>query len=1068
MSDLDKIWHAIWHGIGTMPKGDYHVGEHAGDISKVHIVLTSFYLQENSTNALGHYFVRGTKLIASIFCCCGKIMCLSRLKFISHLAVNMDWLGPAVSNQPFMCLWVILLTVSSSNGSFEQFLVKVPLKSTDVIWMEGVCYRWKSGLFREAMPPFLNFCAVLPIAPSQTVLHPYILPMLHLPCLQFWMSLRIVIQAVTQRKSPLRLFRHRLSGADPVVCRLQHISLGSPSLIPLDWGSVRSAIKALRDVEVLVMKRLIDSLLVNTEVDFPVVPDRLNHHRPGHLPRRHRLCVPDVKGEVGCSPLLQPPFPCRDPEEAMRKSWSDVPHGIHVAEYPLPVPGSSSLMPEEEERPVEDDVFRPRRRSLDSDKLPPSVPVSSCRPRGSSFSSTRDWRDWDSPSPQFDGVCSSGSVQEDTQNPAPSPDAETSDESPSGSGRQPPAPRTPSKATSIPKIIQKSQLPKDAFLSRQQMQSRMKTVRFTKAGMVEEKLDRVFHGGPPSITGFDLAPFEVEEVLNVLRSDIRIQPPWQRRRRGTSNKEKSNDRASSNALKSMEQNCNPLNKSEEPMSSVCDTIPSKSSSEGVLTPQCDDLSVVERKTPSPPPRTFQHPSPSSAGYRMTKPSLQLDKCGASCHHPPLVFRSPDRPTARALKFEHKPEPQVCHSPHSSSPTSQNSSPLPPSDISSSPCSSAVECLGSQSHKSPLLVDHFQRSVPSVSDQLQFRRSLDGAASLVFHRRTGLPLTSSPAPKRKGKAFDFDAGINSVTAIKNALFAVNIKDEEDADVETSLETSLVDSPESFSNNSPGEFNTDISSIRSSRPTSLSPQSFRNVSLIPLTKDITLPPPLSPTEEEKSVKISHSCPPSPPSHLSPLPSSPATSNLLGSFEESVLNGRIEPISTVHGFKADIGASGSFCPSHLTQPVSVFFYSLEGNSSPYLAHINLGKKGYRVPRSGTIQVTLFNPHGTVVKMFVILYDLNDMPPSSKTFLRQRTLYMPVGETDLSSESRKWLRYLIHLRFCTSKSGHLYLHTDIRMIVFRKSDLDTAVSLETDGKTHELRSFTRGPTDPKYSPKR
>ena len=84
----------------------------------------------------------------------------------------------------------------------------------------------------------------------------------------------------------------------------------------------------------------------------------------------------------------------------------------------------------------------------------------------------------------------------------------------------------------------------------------------------------------------------------------------------------------------------------------------------------------------------------------------------------------------------------------------------------------------------------------------------------------------------------------------------------------------------------------------------------------------------------------------------------------------------------------------------------------------HVNLGKKGYRVPDKGTIQLTLFNPLGTVVKMFVVMYDLTDMPPNSQTFLRQRTLYMPAedarggGESDDTAESRKWLRYLIHLR--------------------------------------------------------
>ena len=52
--------------------------------------------------------------------------------------------------------------------------------------------------------------------------------------------------------------------------------------------------------------------------------------------------------------------------------------------------------------------------------------------------------------------------------------------------------------------------------------------------------------------------------------------------------------------------------------------------------------------------------------------------------------------------------------------------------------------------------------------------------------------------------------------------------------------------------------------------------------------------------------------------------------------MLNGRLEPNSTVEGFTAEIGASGSFQPKHKTLPVTVFFYTLCDNaaySSPYL---------------------------------------------------------------------------------------------------------------------------------------
>ncbi|KAK2717964.1 hypothetical protein QYM36_006673 [Artemia franciscana] len=143
--------------------------------------------------------------------------------------------------------------------------------------------------------------------------------------------------------------------------------------------------------------------------------------------------------------------------------------------------------------------------------------------------------------------------------------------------------------------------------------------------------------------------------------------------------------------------------------------------------------------------------------------------------------------------------------------------------------------------------------------------------------------------------------------------------------------------------------------------------------------------------------------------------ASTSLLGTFEESMLNGRLEPTATVEGFRAELGASGAFCPAHKKFPVSVFFYALTNEldgSSPYLGHINLGEKGYQVPKEGTIQLTLFNPQGTVVKMFVILYNLSEMSPNSRTFLRQRTYYMPRSAGEHHQDVSKWLRYLVHLR--------------------------------------------------------
>ncbi|XP_067003329.2 atos homolog protein A isoform X2 [Anabrus simplex] len=322
------------------------------------------------------------------------------------------------------------------------------------------------------------------------------------------------------------------------------------------------------------------------------------------------------------------------------------------------------------------------------------------------------------------------------------------------------------------------------------------------------------------------------------------------------------------------------------------------------------------------------------------------------------------------------------------------------------------------------VSSSERPVPSALDKAKFRRSLGSAASMVFHSRTGLPLTSSPAPVRRGTScFDFDSSLNSVSAIRSALF--------ESSTGTVLEDSL-------------SLSSDDTESDGSARSPCSPGAglvFPAIGYIPWATYCY--------------------------NLSP------SASLLGSFEESVLNGRLEPVSTVQGFTADLGASGSFCPRHLVLPVTVFFYTLGDNdkvSTPYLGHINLGKKGYCVPRSGTIQVTLFNPLGTVVKMFVVMYDLTDMPANSQTFLRQRTLYMPANPSSSDGQPdnpQKYLRYLIHLRFLSSKSGRIFLHTDIRMIIFRKSDFDTATAHGLD-MSYELRSFTHGPTNPKFSPRK
>ncbi|CAF1135377.1 unnamed protein product [Adineta ricciae] len=96
--------------------------------------------------------------------------------------------------------------------------------------------------------------------------------------------------------------------------------------------------------------------------------------------------------------------------------------------------------------------------------------------------------------------------------------------------------------------------------------------------------------------------------------------------------------------------------------------------------------------------------------------------------------------------------------------------------------------------------------------------------------------------------------------------------------------------------------------------------------------------------------------------------------------------------------------------------------------------------------------------------------MPPDHRTFIRQRIVLMPENTGDdtkadqtsssSSSSSKGSLRYLAHIRFVTSQTGKLYMHSDIRLIFARnKLDYDD----RTAGGKAQLVTLTDIPT-PKY----
>ncbi|CAH8502325.1 unnamed protein product [Schistosoma rodhaini] len=522
----------------------------------------------------------------------------------------------------------------------------------------------------------------------------------------------------------------------------------------------------------------------------------------------------------------------------------------------------------------------------------------------------------------------------------------------------------------------------------------------------------------------------------------------------------------------------------------------------------------------------------------------------------------------------------------------------------------------------------------------------------FNRRTGLPLQSSPVPLKRSTSgkFDFDLSLNRMKASRSSICMVynhNLQNSSDINTDHSKEPSsgvdVLKSDKKFSSatvptdnnssdnneNSSHKSNQTMTSFRR-RPSSLrftsqyQEQSYeRNTISTSIAGSSNNRHTLAGARrrnypiEMNSTELSCSAPPSggrsfqPHKNITnrlantmactPVPHG-SSQHLLVNFEESMLNGRIHPVGQVEGFSIELGASGSFYPNHIRLPMKAYFFNLSDDNapSPYLGYADLkqlpNNKGYHIPKKGSIQLTLFNPTGLVVKMFVIVYDLADMPPNCQTFLRQRTVYMPIQQqqhhhqfdssqmisnqmmnttqstssncplhkpsykltpcqttthtqmnhsdcnnslitpsgsvntssnctidhlwnissksftepstpflsfssqsssscscssiasicslssygsqsavnnnntthtTGISLNTRNelpaYLRYLVHLRFHTTRSGKLYLHTDLRLIFSRdKFEFDPRIA------TYELRSFIDAPSNPRYSPKK
>ncbi|GAB7359133.1 hypothetical protein MBLNU230_g5200t1 [Neophaeotheca triangularis] len=272
------------------------------------------------------------------------------------------------------------------------------------------------------------------------------------------------------------------------------------------------------------------------------------------------------------------------------------------------------------------------------------------------------------------------------------------------------------------------------------------------------------------------------------------------------------------------------------------------------------------------------------------------------------------------------------------------------------------------------------------------------------------------------------------------------------------------------------------------------------------------------------------PQSPSAKARRPSLSDGPRMVGSYEESILRGRMSTTpSKPLNFVAQIGVLGKGncksnlkCPKHVTVPFPAVFFSYgspdegptAGQPSPYVGNVDLENNlenqepspekrnkrvtnirspsgsrstsrtrdesqpsdsqarlrrkakqkrrssspkappggSYRIPQCGQLQIIIKNPNKTAVKLFLVPYDLSDMEPGQKTFIRQRSysagpiIDMPLatrknlgtdrpeaaisagGEED--PRDRPMLRYLIHLHICSPSKGRFYLYKTVRVV--------------------------------------
>jgi hypothetical protein len=184
---------------------------------------------------------------------------------------------------------------------------------------------------------------------------------------------------------------------------------------------------------------------------------------------------------------------------------------------------------------------------------------------------------------------------------------------------------------------------------------------------------------------------------------------------------------------------------------------------------------------------------------------------------------------------------------------------------------------------------------------------------------------------------------------------------------------------------------------------------------------------------------------------------------------------PYSKPFPFTASIGAiaasdssAGPKCPRHMHLPFDAVYYRTGDGSegSPYVGTVDIegyysslaftnpedGSEmpsfpGYRIPPKGQVQIVIKNGTSTALKVFLIPYDLEEMPAATKTFLRQKSY------SKVAPQGRESLKYAAQLHFCCppvrpGKKRKFYLDKYVRLaFANRAADADEKLRVVVEG---------------------